>query len=111
MAMKGLDLLQFPRKLTNVSYTCITHNIRDTVYTLCLVLTNCNASSPVGSTKSRKCLMLLSSSSPPPSVYSICHVLSFPLLRYLDENIHHAHRSVSDRLPKKCPGDKLKKEF
>jgi hypothetical protein len=55
--------------------------------------------------------MLLSSIRPLKPVYSFCHDLSPQLLRYLDENIHHAHCSVPDNLTNKYPVNDSEKEL
>jgi hypothetical protein len=100
MAMERLDWLQFPRKkLTNLSYTCLTHYIHYKVHTDWLALLHCAASLPAVCTQVQEIPLLLSSNSPPTMVNSICPDISSPLLRYHDENIRRAHRSVPHSFP------------
>jgi len=80
-----------------------------TLYPLCSVYTDWLAtSSPATFKQVKENPLLLSSNIPPTLVNSICPDISSPLLRY-NENIHHAHCSMSHRFLEKYLGDNLEK--
>ena len=90
---------QFSRKINKRS-TYITHYIRDMVYAYWLFLVKCVASSPADCTQVQENLSLPCNNSPSTSMISVCRGVSSPLLRYHDQNVRRAHRSVPHSLPK-----------
>jgi len=105
-AFKGLTVLtkySFQENLKNLHYTCLTHYIHDAVYILTGLLPL-----HLPFLQVQENILLLSSNIPPISVNSSCPDMSSPLLRY-NENIHHAHCSISHRFLEKYLGDTLEK--